>query len=609
MDTPLTPTLVNPAAAALAVAGATTEEMSGQQPLDSMGVNMVNLLDDYRQSITYTEQFTRDFQDLDNLVDGVPINRQDNAPFVGDTTMAGLVRSIPRQALKQLPVLSVTINGSKNSIEALVATFLLKKTAFNESTFGKGLLATLQMGAEQALTHGFAPFMVATGTMYEDFGTTMRLLNYEDVGLEPGVSDSNESDYHFVKAHLTKSRIRRILKAEKNNPNTPWNIRALEELIKTDPVAREYKQSDPKKIPGNDLGNAYEVVTRLETGKGSTKVTFCPQLSEAPLRVIDNRSKWGYPQVQYLVIDPAPLTPFGISRVRLASPNQNFMNIYYANTASMLLLNSNPPILKRGMFQGPTPLRRGVTWETTDTNANVELKTLDNGSLAYFTQFANYFTTQINNIMGGQSLTANGGSQGAIFGKTAPGVAAGQAFMGIEANQVANILENFLRQYALVALDTLFCEQTGQGEVVLDDETSAAVNDAAMKLLGQPLVGPDNVFPMDWELFYQKIKTWEINVDVSISPDDMEAKQRADLQDLLTTLMQNSQALGPGVMEPIRQITDMLIREKAPSIKEITMGQPQVPGQPGAGQPLPEEQGEPAQPTPTVPTSLQHLLR
>lgn len=562
--------------------------------LDTMGVQMSSLIDEFNRSMSYTEQFSRDFVQLDNLVDGVPINRQDNAPFVGDTTMAGLVRSIPREALKQLPVLGVTVNGSKNSVASLVCTYLLKKTAFNENTFGKGLLSTLQMGAEQALTHGYAPFMVASGTMYEDFGTTMRLMHFSDVGLESGVSDSNESDYHFVVAHPTQSRVRRILRAEEDNPNTPWNIPALKKLLESDPQPRNYSkyQSDPKKNSGNDdLGKAYQFATRYETGKGAKIVTFCPQLSEAPLRVMDNRSKWGYPRVQYLVIDPAALTPFGVSRARLASPNQNFMNIYYGNIASMLLLNSNPPLLKRGVFAGPTPLRRGAVWETTDVNASIELKVLDNGSLEQFVNMSDHFASQIQNIMGGQSLTVNAGSKGSVFGKTAPGVQAGQELKSVESNQIANILENFLRQYALVALDTLLSEQIGVEELIVDDETAAQIN-ASLEKLGLPrIVGPDNILQIDWQKFYQDIKNWEITVDVSISPDDMEAKQRADLQDLLVVLTQNAQTLGPGVMEPIRQITDKLLREADPQIPEIPATpipgvSPALPNQPGVDAPV-----------------------
>jgi hypothetical protein len=48
--------------------------------------------------------------------------------------------------------------------------------------------------------------------MYNDFGTTMRLLHYTDTAPEPGITDSNESGYHYVVANLTPSRVRKILR-------------------------------------------------------------------------------------------------------------------------------------------------------------------------------------------------------------------------------------------------------------------------------------------------------------------------------------------------------------------------------------------------------------
>src|SRR5665213_469965 len=125
------------------------------ESVDSMGVDMPELLTEYKRAWTYREQYTRDFILLDNLVDGVPLVKEEGTPFVGDTTLPGLVRSIPRESLKQLPVLSTTVNGAKNSIPAIICNYLLKKHAFNEDTFGKGLLSTLQIGCEQALTHGY----------------------------------------------------------------------------------------------------------------------------------------------------------------------------------------------------------------------------------------------------------------------------------------------------------------------------------------------------------------------------------------------------------------------------------------------------------------------
>jgi hypothetical protein len=553
---------------------------------DTMGIDMGNLIQEFNLSKSYVYQYTQDFVDLDQLVDGVSINKDPDTPFVADTTLSGLVRSIPRASLQQLPVFGVVVNGTKNSKNALICSYLLKKTAFNEDTFGKGLLSTLQIGAEQALTHGYAPFLVTSGSMYNDFGTTMRLIDYHDTSPEPGISDANESGYHYIIAHLTPGRVRKILRDAKADPNTRWNIPALEMVLASGPRATEYSpwQSDPRKnAAGEAAGPTYAFVTRYPVGSPEEDiVTFCPEYSEAPLRVMEITSKWAYPRVQYLVIDPAPLTPFGISRVRLASPNQNLMNIYYGNIAAMLLLNSAPPILKRGRFLKPVQLKRNAVWETLDQNASADLKTMDNGALANFVQMAQQFASQIQNIMGSPTGTINGNSNSQGFSKTAPGVKMAQEVMDTANKQVTNILENFLRQYALVALDTLLSEQTGEDWLIVDDETKDQINQ-----IEPGAVGPSNKIGMNWERFYAGIEEWSVEIDVSLSPDELEDQKHADLQDLLVVLAQNAQDLGPAAVEKVREITDMLLKDKAPLIKPMgpiaPMGIPGgMPGQPAA---------------------------
>lgn len=552
------------------------------QKLDNMGIDMPALIEEWKLSKSYNEMYTRDFVQLDTLVDGVPLSPDPDAPFVGDTTLAGLVRSIPRNSLQQLPTFSAIVNGTKVSVPALVCTYLLKRYAFNEDTFGKGLLSTLQIGAEQALTHGYAPFMVATGLMYNDFGTTMRLLHYTDTSPEPGISDSNESGYHYTTANLTPSRVRKMLKKAEANPDTTWNVPMLRKVLESTARAKDYSQyeSAPKKnTAGQEAGPTYEFVNRYETGPDSTIVTFCPDISEAPLRVMDNNSKWGYPRVQYLVIDPAALTPFGISRVRLASPNQNLMNIYYGNIAAMLLLNSKPPLLKRGRFIKPVQLKQGVVWETLDQNASVDLKQMDNGALQSFVTMAQQFAAQIQNIMGSPTGTVNGNTNAFGFSKTAPGVKQQQDFMDLSVNQITKILENFLRQYALVALDTLFCEQEGEDEIIVDDETKNAINQ-----LVPGYIGDDNTFTMVWEEFYQAVKEWSVEISVSLGKDEIDEKRRADLQDMLVVIGQNIDKLGPEAQQKFTQLTDMLMQDKVPLLSAIHPAPPamQVPGAPVA---------------------------
>lgn len=558
---------------------------AGEAPtiVNDSDVNMSNLIEEYKLSKSYVEQFTKDFPQLDNLVDGIPVTYDNEAPFVGDTTLAGFVRSIPRDSLQQLPVFSAVVNGSKKTIPALACSYLLKKYAFNEDTFGKGLLSTLQIGAEQALTHGYAPFMVATGAMYNDFGTTMRLLHYTDTSPEPGVTDANESGYHYVTAHLTPSRVRSILRKAEANEETSWNTAALRRVLEGQPRATDYTQhqSEPRQnAAGEAAGPTYEFVTRYPVGNTDEEiVTFCPEVEEAPLRVQPNFSRWGYPRVQYLVIDPAALTPFGISRVRLASPNMNLMNIYYGNIASMLLLNSKPPILKRGRFTTPVQLKQGVVWETMDQNATAELKNLDNGSLQFFPQMAQHFAGQIQNIMGGKTATVSA-NKGA-FGKTAPGEKRAQQYEDASSNQITKILENFLRQYALTALDTLFAEQEGTDFIIVDDETKDAMNQVS-----PGFIGDDNKFQMEWEKFYAAIEEWSVEIDVSLSKDELDEKKRADLQDMLVVLAQNTEG-NPEAAQKVQEITNMLLQDKAPLIKPMAGQTPMPYPQPAPGAPAP----------------------
>jgi hypothetical protein len=570
----------------------------GQQPMveDHEKVDMESVIQEWKLAKNFVEMYTKDFRFLDEIADGVPTTREDNAMYVGDTTLAGLVRQIPRDSLEQLPVFSARVNGSKHNIPAYVCTFLLSKYVFNEDTFGKGLLSTLQIGAEEALTHGYANFMCATGTMYNDFGTTLRLMHYSDVAVEPGITDGGDMGYSYVTANLTKTRVKKILAMAKGNPDTSWDVEALQELLEVAPQAKTYSiyQTEPRRNQAaEEAGPTYEFTTRYETGEDGITVTFSPQLPEKALRTMKSKSKFGYPRVQMLVIDPAPLSPFGLSRVRLASPNQNLMNIYYGNIASMLLLNSKPPVLKRGRFTKPVQLKQNAVWETLDQNADAKLVTMDNGALKEFVPMAQQFVGQIENIMGRTGGLSNGNGSGG-FSKTSPGVKEQDRVQDSATNQITKILENFLRQYAIVALDTLISEQEGEQMLVVDDATMNSIN-----RLAPGTIGDDHKLLLNWEDFYKGkidpenpegdriggIEDWSIDIEVSVSKDQMKDKQRADLQDMLVVLAQNADVLGPEAKQKVQEITDMLMEDLTPDTKPITVDPVQQDQTPQAGEP------------------------
>lgn len=558
-----------------------------QAPRD-YGIDMEMVIQEYTIAKTHTEKYTTDFPTLDTIADGIPVTQENGAPYVGDTSIAGLVRLIPRACLQQIPIFGAVRNGTKNSINAVTDSYILRAKVFNEDTFGKGLLSTMQIGGEESIKHGYAPFMTATGSMADDFGTHMKLLHYADVFPEPGIQDFDEAGYFYVKASLTKSRLKRILKAAQSNELTTWNIPAIKELLEMAPTTPNYSiyQTWARQNGTADPAPTYELVTRYDVGKEGQFITFCPQITEQPLRVIDNKSKFGYPRVQALVIDPAPLTPFGISRVRLASPNQNLMNAYYMNIASLFIYNSDPALLKRGRFTKPVQLKRRAVWETLDPNASVELKTMGTESLQSFVQIAQQMSSQIQNIMGMPQGTTNGNNSTMGFSKTAPGVKQQEKFTDTATNQVTKIMENFLRQYALVALDTYVAEQCSDDDdtpneevLILDDEAKNAINrihqDDYLAQGGDPatyvpFVGDDNSLKMNWNEYYADVKTWKVDIELGMTKDDLEEKKRQDLQDMLTALLQNSDPNDTEGQAKIKEIRDRLLEDAVPESKRMS---------------------------------------
>jgi hypothetical protein len=465
------------------------------------------------------------------------------------------------------------------------------------------MLSTLQITAESALTHGFQAVIAQLKTINSDFGCTMEMVHYNDLVVEPGIFDFNKSGYYQVRTRVVSSKIKRILASAKKNKETTWNIKALEKLLAqgSNSVSNYNQlQSRPRQNSALDeTTNTFDIITRYEIAPFGEIATYAPGVKE-PLRVIKSRSKFGYPRVSALVIDPAQLTPFGVSRVRLASPIANYANIYLQSTAKMLLFNADPPVFQRGQFTTPIRMKRGALWQSLDATANVELKELSNSTLEQFTSVLNFAGNQIYAVMG---VTAGGAEMSSSTYRNKAAIQEDKSVKDLSTAQVTRIAENFLRQYALTSLDLYVSEQVGITELIVDDEAKEALNSLAYKkfkpvldpMTGMPTsefvppVGDDNVVIVDWDKFYNgtktqvpdpadptgmtmmekvvdEIKQWTVSINLSLAKDDLDAKKRADAQDMLTVTSQTGNPNDPTDQKRKHILEDKLIESTFPDI-------------------------------------------
>lgn len=546
--------------------------------------NIQKYINELRRGKTYVDRNITDFKRLDTIANAQYDGGNNKNPNVGDTTIAGIVRQIMRTAVKQMPVVGCAINGSKSISEAVICRYLVNDRVLNPASFGKGFVNIIHLGGRGALTRGFNVFQATGSMMYGEYGIVPRGVHFNDFAIEPGVQDANHSGFFWIRTKFTPSKLQGIYDAERQKPVTTWNLKALKALLDIGPDSNgetdytEFLTPDQQNRLSLDT-ETFDLWTRYSINKDVPILTISESIN-AELRTMPNKSKFGYPRTLLLVIDPAELSPFGDSRVRLASPNQNFLMALRQNVATTWLYNSKPAMFRSGTFMGATELKSGGVMDAIDPNSKVTLLNLDTTTSQQYPTISQEVTKQIQTMMGmnpGQSLGAIGDSK--------TGVGAQTQKQGIDdaIQQVASIIEEFIRQYVTTGLDMILAENSGEEILYVDDETREDI------LRSNPDAFPDpenpNGLKIVWEELYEKVKKIDITVDTKINKEDWTKEKRDNLQDALTVMSQTANPDDPAAQARIKTVEDKFLDETAPELSKSLRETSALPTTPEIGQP------------------------
>jgi hypothetical protein len=416
--------------------------------------------------------------------------------------------------------------------------------------------------------------------MYGQFGVVPKLIHFNDFAIEPGTQDGSHSPYFYIRTKMTPGKIQHIYDIEtakvENGGATTYNLDALKALIETGPDSSgsaDYSEyltpSEQAKIDADSP--TFDIITRYSMNRTDDICTFSPGINQK-IRTVENRSKFGYPRSIFLVIDPAELSPFGDSRVRLASPNQNFLMALRQNVATTWMYNSKPTMVKMGLFTGATDLKSGGVISSTDSNAKIQLLTLDTATSQQYPKISEEITKQIQNMMGmnpGQSLGAIGES------KTGVGAQKQAASIDESVQQITNIIEEFLRHYVISALDLYLSEQDGEGVIYVDDATREDIMRINPEAFPDPL--NPNALRTNWNELYDYIKKIDAFVDTTMSKKDWTNEKRADLQDAVTVMSQTTDPNDPQAVAKKKLVEDKLLDETAPELSTALNNLPDAP--------------------------------
>lgn len=547
----------------------------------SPDVQVQKFLTEWKTGKAFVDVVIRDFKRLDMITNAQYDGASNKNPNIGDTTVAGIVRQIMRTAVKKIPHVSVAVNGSTSTVESIIVRNRIEKVILNPTTFGKGFVNTLHLGGRGALSRGFSVFLVSATKMFGKFGVVPKLIHFNDFAIEPGVQDGSHSTYFWVRTKWTPGKLDQVIAREskKKEGQSTWNLTALKALRSTgadSSGAADYAEYlTPDKEAQMEAGaDTFDILTRYSNDPKQPVVTISPSINQK-LRTVESRSKFGFPRLIMLVIDPAELSPFGDSRVRLASPNQNFLMALRQNVATTWLYNSKPTMVKSGLFTGATSLKSGGVITSTDANASVKLLTLDTATSQQYPTISQEIVKQIQTMMGmnpGQALGAIGDS------KTGVGAQAQKQGIDDAIQQITTIVEEFLCQFIISATDLYLSEQDGESIIYVDDQTREDI------LRIDPGAFPDPLNPnglsVKWNELYDYIEEIDVTVDTTMSKQDWSDEKRADLQDAVTVM---SQTTDPNDLEAVAKkkiVEDKLLDETAPELSTALNNIPEMSVQP-----------------------------
>jgi hypothetical protein len=526
----------------------------------------------------FVDNNIKDFKQLDTISNAQYSGGSGKNPNVGDTTIAGITRQIMRTAVKKLPHVGIAVNGSESTVEAIVVRNRAEKVILNPVTFGKGFVSTLHLGGRGAISRGFTLFQVSATRMYGQFGIIPKQIHFNDFAIEPGIQDGSHSTYFWIRTKMTPGKLDQIIAREESKPEgqSTYNVQALKALrsqgADSNGAADYAEYLTPDQSAKADINvETFDILTRYSNDPNQPIVTISPMVTQK-LRTVSNRSKFGYPRTLMLVIDPAELSPFGDSRTRLASPNQNFLMVLRQNVATTWLYNSKPTIVKSGLFTGAVSLKAGGVITSTDPNAKVSLLTLDTSTAQQYPTIRKDITEQIQTMMGmnpGQALGAIGDSK--------TGIGAQKQAQGIDdaIQQITTIIEEFLCQYVLSALDLYLSEQDGESVIYVDDATRQdilRINPAAFTDKKNP-----NALMVNWNELYDHIQELDVKVHTTISKQEWTDEKRRDLQDAAVAISQSTNPNDPKAVARKELVEDKLLDETAPELATSINNLPDTP--------------------------------
>lgn len=493
-----------------------------------------NFKERWESSKTYMSSFFDPLSEYERIARNRPHPGINKAyPKNTDGTIAGIIDSLPKRVIQQLP--SGKVKTTQGTVMSIVANFILYNDIIPNANLDADAIQKCWAVVSKSMTFGAIGTMNLFTKHDYSYGADFKLFYVKDGFFQTGKLTFQACDYFFVRAWYQKSDIEAIIKRETDNRKaareegekyeSEWNLPALKRLKDWCTEKEEDAKSSGEK-ERNSRSEAIEIVHGFQKGVSSKFFSYATGPDEFVCEKVNKDPRGKIPvNYMYTILDFE--NPLGRGVVEMSGGMQNVIDSMLQSYQYNRALNLAPPLIKKGNWdKTKAKLQANALIDLgTDPNGSLEPLKLDTTALNNFSGDYSLFKSQILalNNNGDTSTSSETGNPG--FSKTQAGVQAQQLKLGVSDNYMRKQFEAWWSDNCETMVNMHFANKHGLEEIELDSETARKIRD-----IDPSLVTEDDKYTIDYDEYTERL---EFTVDASTSDKESKEKQMENLDTLL----------------------------------------------------------------------------
>ena len=386
-----------------------------------------------------------------------------------------ILRKTLADTIQRVPDGELETQYDKASKEHIFTRYIFENKVISSEYEGIDMMSNLTNAFKMSFIYAFAP--VRTGfekDMDGDVRIGFNLEQWSDVFINPDCKDIRRPEVVYFRQYMSRDDVEGLLTEDGSAVDSTYNADTIKYILDEDMFTARHAESEQlaDKLKGSTSISSVTLITEYRRG-ASEFVTFVPELKAVFRRVPNYDPRKGIPW-NFLVLEPDPDFPLGVSQVEFLLADQQFNDLFQTSAYKNLLLAMEPPIMVSGWETNPSSYKfepRKIWNLGNNPNSKVEPVKIDNAVLSGWSTTRESIAASMLrnlNVMDGQVAADMHASS---YSKTAPGVQQQQENKSITVNQYQKRVEDFFSQWAVQALRMYINAMSGVHTLTVDEET------------------------------------------------------------------------------------------------------------------------------------------